>query len=85
MDRIIIENQFQEYLKRMELHESLMHPTQLTELRRAFFGGTGQLLVQLAENVSKMPPKQSIKVLDDMLNQVHKFWDDEKEKVNRAM
>lgn len=71
-------HQFTLYLQRMRLQRSQMIPVQLTETERAFFGGWGQLLILLKENVSKESEEKQFSILGSMIEEVGEFWDKQK-------
>ena len=72
--KVDIEKQFGLYLKMVGLKKEEMHPIQLQETKRAFFGAWGQLLALMKDDVSALPDEEAVKVLQDMLNQVFNFW-----------
>lgn len=71
------EHQWQEYLKRVGLNESTMHPTQKQETKRAFFGAIGQLLVLQRDEIALLPENKGAKVLQEIFNEVLNFWQTE--------
>jgi len=73
-DKFNIEYQYQLYLKRVGLKEDLMHSAQKDETRRAFFGAWGQMLMLLKHDVSELSEDSAIEVLEDMTEQVLKFF-----------
>ncbi|HET6558083.1 MAG TPA: hypothetical protein VFG54_12260 [Prolixibacteraceae bacterium] len=74
--------QYQLYLDRVKLKESQMAPVQRTELKRAFFGACGQMLMLLRDDIGKLEEDEAIKELDGMINQVSDFWLTETKRVN---
>lgn len=71
------ENQWQEYLKRVNLNEATMHPVQRQETKRAFFAGIGQLLVLQRDEIALLPDDSGADVLQDIFNEVLNFWQKE--------
>lgn len=69
-----IEYQYQLYLKRIGLREDSMHPQQKKQLKEAFFGATGQILVLLREGVGDLEEDDAVNVLNDMETQVLQFF-----------
>lgn len=69
--------QFIKYLNLTSLNLSKLHPDQERELRRAFYGGWGQLLVLFYNNVPNLSDKEIGDFFTAQINQVQKFWDDE--------
>ncbi|WP_157585412.1 hypothetical protein [Runella zeae] len=51
-----------------------MHPIQLQETRRAFYGAAGQMLILLRDDLSELPEEEAISKLDSMIIQVEAFW-----------
>lgn len=75
MDKFDLETQWKLYLKRVGLVESQMHPTQLEQTKRAFYGACGQLLILLRDDVGEIEQEEeAVKVFDHLLNQVGNFW-----------
>lgn len=74
MEKFNLENQYQQYLKRVGLDENKMHPVQKKETKRAFFGACGQMLVLLRDDVSELEDDKAIETLENMDNQVNSFW-----------
>lgn len=66
----ILENQYQMYLKRMALKESDMHKEQKKQLREAFFGACGQIIMLLRDEVSKLEEPEAVEVMQNMIRQV---------------
>lgn len=75
-----LEHQYQLYLQRMALSENAMHPQQKVQLRQTFFGATGQMLILLKDEVSKLEDKEATGIMQDLLNQVVDFFSDEAKK-----
>lgn len=69
-----LEWQYQEYLKRVNLPESKMHPIQRIETKRAFMAAAGQMLITLRDEVSKLDDDEAVKVMENMTNQVADYW-----------
>nr|WP_028666314.1 hypothetical protein [Runella zeae] len=62
------------YLERVGLNIKTMHPIQLQETRRAFYGAAGQMLILLRDDLSELPEEEAISKLDSMIIQVEAFW-----------
>ena len=77
-----LEYQYQEYLKKVALKESDMHPQQRKQLRQAFMGACGQLIILLRDDVGKLEESDAIKVMQDMINQVGNYFLKESGKQN---
>lgn len=69
-----LETQWDLYLGLIRMKEEDMHPIQLQETKRAFFGGIGQLLVLLRDTMGDLEEGQAINHLESMFNQVNDFW-----------
>lgn len=59
-----------------------MHPIQKKQIRQTFFGASGQMLILLRDEVSKLEEEEAIHLLQDMLNQVSNFFLAESNKMN---
>jgi hypothetical protein len=73
MEQFNIEYQYQLFLKRMALSEATMPAIQKKQLRQTFFGASGQMLLLLRDEVSKLEEDKAMKTLDSLLNQVTDF------------
>jgi hypothetical protein len=69
-----LEYQYQLYLQRVKLKESEMHPEQKKQLRQAFMGACGQLLVLLKDDLSQLEETEVMDVLEDMTKQVADYF-----------
>lgn len=69
-----MEYQYQQYLKRVNLQPENMHPQQRIQLRQAFYGAIGQLLVLQREEISPLPEPVAVGVLENMEQQVAHYW-----------
>lgn len=82
MQEFNLEHQYQLYLQRMALSESTMHPQQKIQLRQTFFGASGQMLILLRDELSKLEEEKAMETLQDLLNQVGNFFLAETNKMN---
>jgi len=82
MKEFNLEHQYQLYLQRMALSESTMHPQQKIQLRQTFFGASGQMLILLRDELSKLEEDKAMETLQDLINQVGNFFLDETNKMN---
>lgn len=82
MDNFNLENQYQLYLKRVALKESEMHPTQRKQLRQAFMGACGQMLILLRDEVGALDENKAIEVMQGMIGQVSDYFLRETNKTN---
>lgn len=82
MQEFNLEHQYQLYLQRMALSESRMHPQQKIQLRQTFFGASGQMLILLRDELSKLEEEKAMETLQDLINQVGNFFLSETNKMN---
>jgi len=83
MNNFNLENQYQLYLKRMELlPEDEMHPEQRKQLRQTFMGACGQMLFLLRDEVGALEERKAVEVMQDMINQVGNYFLKESNKSN---
>lgn len=68
-----VEQQFRHYLKTVKLNPRKMPRRQLRELRRAFFGAAGHVVVFLAE-IAELPEEEAVKKLETLRQEVEAFW-----------
>lgn len=83
MSKYDLEHQYQLFLKRMDLSESTMHPTQKKQLRQTFYGACGQFLVFITEELSKLEEDKAIELLDNIYNQIELFFKNELDSQNK--
>lgn len=69
-----IEYQYQQYLKRMKLSESTMHPQQKQQLREAFYGAWTQLIFMMRDDLPNESDERVYFILENMVKQTEKFW-----------
>ena len=82
MQEFNLEHQYQLYLQRMSLSESKMHPQQKIQLRQTFYGASGQMLILLRDELSKLEEDKAMETLQDLINQVGNFFLAETNKMN---
>lgn len=74
MDVFNIEDQWKLYMQKMGMVESRLSPIQLSETKKAFIGGISQMLLIMRNDLAKLTDEQAIGKLENMFNQVNKFW-----------
>lgn len=73
-----LEYQFGLYLERSGVKPEHLHPVQLSETKKAFFGGCGQMLFLILEDLPE-GEKESLETMVDLQNQVLEFFKKETE------
>lgn len=71
-----LEHQWNLFEQRCDL-KAPMPEDQRREMRRAFFGALGQLLILMRDDVGELSEEDGMAVFPDLLNQVKAFWDGE--------
>ena len=80
---LILEDQYQLFLQRMKLNEAKMHPQQKVQLKQAFFGACGQLVILFRDVIGGMETEEeAIKAMESIKNQVGQYWDKEAKRYN---
>ena len=74
--------QYQLYLERCGLKENQLSFVQNQEMKRAFFGACGQILLVLRDDVSEFDEDKAVEIFSNMLNQVSDFFIKELNKEN---
>ena len=78
-----LNDEFERYLKLVKLDKRRMPPYQLREIRRAFYGACGQILILSRDEVAAIESDdEAAEALQDMLNQVADFWTRENNRQN---
>jgi hypothetical protein len=76
-----LETEWRLYLQRMGLDEARMHPAQLRETKRAFFGACGQMLILLRDKVGAMEEVDALTAYKNLMDQVEIFFNGEIQKM----
>lgn len=75
--------QFKLYMERCSVPDiSKMPADQLRETRRAFFGACGQMLILFRDEITEFDESAGIEIMQDLLNQVCRYWENEGEALN---
>jgi len=78
MEQFKIEHQWKLYLERAQVKDEDLPEDQRREMRRAFFGAVGQMLILMRDDMTDLADKKgdekAVDMLQDMLNQVSNFW-----------
>lgn len=74
MNQFDLNNQWKAYLKRGGLKEEEMNPIQCQEMKRAFYGACGQMLILLRDGISPLTDKEGMNAIKNMFDQVGNFW-----------
>ena len=77
-----IEHQYQLYLAKVGLTEDKMPEQQKVQLRRTFYAATGQLLLVFRDDLTALPEPKAVRTMQEMINQVHYFFEAEVAKQN---
>lgn len=72
-----LEHQFTLYLQRCGITRAELSPDALREIRRAFYGGCGQMFFIMSQDVIELPNKKIPEVLINIQDQLQAFWDRE--------
>ncbi len=79
-----LNQQWSLFLERCQIHERQMPEDQRREMKRAFMGACGQMLILLRDELGDYDDKHGVeassKVLQNMLDQVGAFWENETKK-----
>lgn len=68
-----LENQWLMYLKRAEVSELNLPALQRQEMRRAFFGAIGQIVIHLRDDLPDSE-EGSVAIFESIMSQVLNFW-----------
>jgi len=66
--------QWKLYLSRVGLKEEKLPETQRIELKRAFMGACGQVLMIFSNDIGRLPDENVIEAVQSMIAQVNEFW-----------
>lgn len=67
--------QWKLYLSRVGLKEEQLPESQKLEMKRAFYGGCGQILMTFTNDIVDMSDDDGVKALDHLINQTSEFWE----------
>lgn len=74
MDKFNLNVQWTLFLERSGLEEESMPADQIREMKRAFYGAVGQLLILMRDDISRLPEAEGVLTLENLLFQVKEFW-----------
>lgn len=77
MNPFNLEDQYQFYLEKVELKEDSMHPTQRVQLRQAFMGASGIILLVIRDEFSALSDEDGDRQFTSMIDQVSDYWNRE--------
>jgi hypothetical protein len=81
-----LEHQFTLYLQRCEVTRAQLGIDQLREMRRAFYGGLGQMFFLMTQDMGKqLRPGEQLVALDSIQSQLVEFWDEEKRLMDEGL
>lgn len=72
-----LEHQFTLYLQRAGVTRADLPPVQYMEMRRAFYGGLGQMFFLITQDVGKLKERAQMETLQSLMDQVGEYWDKE--------
>jgi len=75
-----LNTQWSLFLERSGVSEAKMPEDQRREMKRAFMGACGQMLLLLRDDVSVFPEEKAAGICQKMLDQVGAFWQNEVDK-----
>lgn len=76
-DQFNLETQYQMYLNRVGLDESMMPESQRIGMRQTFMGACGQMLVVFTQDIPQLTDEQAFEKLESMIDQVSQYFLDE--------
>jgi hypothetical protein len=74
LKRFDLENMFDRYLEIADVDKRVMIPYQLKQMKKAFYGGVGQLMLLITMELSGLPMEQVNQIYHYMLKQVNDYW-----------
>lgn len=78
-----LNDEFERYLKLVKLDKRRMPAYQLREIRRAFYGACGQILILSRDEIGAIEDEdEAVEAMQDLLNQVSNFWDEQNSRQN---
>lgn len=70
-----IEDQFNLYMKMVGLEKLSKATPQYIELKRAYYGACGQMLVLFRDVIPEIEPEESaVMAMEGLMNQVETYW-----------
>lgn len=81
-----LEHQFTLYLQRCKVSRADLGVEQLREMRRAFYGGLGQMFFLVTQDVGSLEKQRDqVMILELMQKQIGNFWTEEQEAHERGL
>lgn len=73
-ENLNLEQQYLFYLNKVNLKLDQMHPQQKIQVKQAFYGACGQMLILLRDTVGELNEEEAMKAFENLLNQVADYW-----------
>ena len=68
---------FELYLERVSLDRAKMTKVQYIEIKRAWYGGVGQMLIMSRDDLTQLPENDAVRQLQRWHNECAEFWEDQ--------
>ena len=69
-----IDQQWRRFLERAGAAPGEMHPIQESEMSKAFYAASGQILLMARDELGELDPDQAVLKLEGMLKEIGQFW-----------
>jgi len=83
LGRFDLNNEWLSYLHRVGFNENDLPEDQLREMKRAFMGACGQMLVMFRQDISTLSLSEGNGVIHNLFMQVNNFWQQESRNQNK--
>jgi hypothetical protein len=69
-----LEYQYQLYLERCGVRESMLGDIQAKEMKQAFYGACGQMLFLMRDDIAALEEDEAVEVLENIKNQIGNYF-----------
>lgn len=75
MENFNLNEQFEQFLKRMKFDKDIMPDVQYTEIKRAFYAGCSQMMLLFRDGIGQIEnEEEALKVTNSLFAQTCDFW-----------
>jgi hypothetical protein len=69
-----IDKEFSLYLRRVNLEHLDKESAQYNEMKRAFYGACGQIVIYMTQDCADLPEEEAMKEIDNIIYRVGEFF-----------
>lgn len=74
MAKFEVEKLWHNYLELVGMKEEQLPHVQRSEMKKAFFGGVGQVLMLLRDDLGALPEEEGVIEMNNLIEETKRFW-----------